>query len=458
MATGSQNSDSSLESDEHLLYLGTLEEFRIKRKHVRATRAKQPGGGVEQVKIRRMSDIDVSSEENWLRSSNLQRFRMRKTAKDWTAFFMSQDILLQGPYECANLLRNSSSSNPLLFEADRYFPYCSTSERVVHGHVVAEVPMINLTKVHLSSRRSHRITLKAQCVYLIGKVEEEAQSKPCYLCWTKHDLNDSPCPSISIFVPLPSHAHLKTRIYDRVRCGARVLTKIAGQNSTLACSSGREDLCTSCLARAVRSGCTWFKMDGTCNDWYCPNDERCDCVEESDSCSHYIYIPDAKRNNIVDDDLAVAVAEGKVRVLTGALESEWRRKMSYTVRKLAMKALKSGAEISVDSLVRTFSAIDSKLSKCEVMAMAMYDTRLADLIDGHKSFTLNDVNGFVRNAEATEVGPWLAGRLVRDAEGIWWQTARSEPLLVSTRDAISTVSKASVSSLQTSDELGRLIG
>ncbi|KAI0563428.1 hypothetical protein FGB62_40g06 [Gracilaria domingensis] len=185
------NSDSSLDSDLHL-YMGTMEEFRIKRGRIHAKAARK--GKMCSVRIEKMSEIDASHRSEWSSVRNAKRIRLRKTAKSWTSFFLAKDILLQGSYQCANLLRTYSfSHDPLIVKADSFFPYCSDTDREVNGYVVDDKSIKSVVLIHLSNNTSRRIKLEAGKVYLLGSSPGMISQSFDSLCSKLHDIHTSAC-------------------------------------------------------------------------------------------------------------------------------------------------------------------------------------------------------------------------------------------------------------------------
>ncbi|CAN8068780.1 unnamed protein product [Agarophyton chilense] len=179
---------------------------------------------------------------------------------------------------------------------------------------------------------------------------------------------------------------------------------------------------------------------------------------EAATCAHYIYITQGRHNNLAHDDLADAVARGFVKTVAGCIVWGWRG-TSRALRNYAKTWLQKRENVSMEHLLNEFSVDVYPLLKYELIAIAMMDTRVADMIEGNKSFTLNAgfVHGFVENSEVMTVGPWLKGRILKDPDGIWWHTNLREPILVSTENDISTVCKANTHSMRPSNELGRWI-
>lgn len=281
-----------------------------------------------------------------------------------------------------------------------------------------------------------------------------SEGRSCRLCETIHSILETACPTANWFVT--SNAALRSR-FTKGECGIAPGAVVLSVNqdcvnqdfpSVLRTCTFRTKLCSACEEEALKNDNKWHRRTGECCDNKCSNYESCDCYDDL-PCVDYIYMPTCTRQNLLDDDMAVAVDEGRVLIVSTVQEQTmWIRETAIAAKDEAKDALRNEEPITLSELAEIVVCFEE-----ELLVIAMYDQRLADFLDGNKSFTLSKVNGFVETSGRREVGPWLTGRLIKDENGQMWHVPSGKPVVLRTESNVSRVMEMK-GEPQESDPLG----
>lgn len=276
-----------------------------------------------------------------------------------------------------------------------------------------------------------------------------AEGRSCRLCRTLHSIKETACPAANWFVT--TEEALRSR-FAKTDCGiapgAVVLSVIEGCRSVLRTCTFETKLCEACEEEAIKNDNKQHRRTGGCDNSRCFNYETCDCYDNM-HCADYVYIPTCSDQNLPDEELAVAIEEGRVRIVNAVQEQTmWIGETAYAAKDEAMLAFDREEPITLAELADAVLCLEE-----ELLVIAMYDPRLAVFFESNKSFTLSKVNGFVKTPGPREVGPWLSGRLVQGDYGQMWHLPTGKPVVIRTEREVSRVSEMN-GDVQESDPLG----
>lgn len=454
--SGSRSSRGSESSDYSEGYYGCYYDFHIADGTLRCVDDQQ-----RIVQIEKLSDIqwfaqldpsgEVTSSQLYLQTSD----QVLESVEEWTEFFIDEPrIVLKPPFDCANHLEEREEEDCVYVLADCLFPYISTIQnRSVTGKLRESSDDDPYELVHLDPSLE-KMDLEMGVLYFIGSNHEghfAGLDRLCQICWERHDLLCVPCPKAQHFVATGGGEDLKRKL-ELTCTGARVLCVRPSGDSLFNTSMSRQWLCVHCEKKAAAERRVWYELDRYCSDEECLNHVLC-CMHRIVGCRHYVYVSSGVEHNLSSYDIPRAVEEGHLHAVMGAGVHETAvRRIAYQARKLTHEAFKNGTRITVDDILQQLGLILP-----EFLVVAMYDTRVADYIDGNKSFTLNKINGSVENAKPVEVGPWLIGRIVEGLGGKMWHLPTGKAVTITTSDAVSHV-KEWRESHGKSDLLGQFVG
>lgn len=280
-----------------------------------------------------------------------------------------------------------------------------------------------------------------------------SEGRSCRLCQTVHSIKETACPTANWFVS--TDEALRTR-FAKADCGiapgAVVLSVIQeGSRSVLRTCTFGTKLCEACEDEAIKKNNKWHRRTGECDNSRCSNYETCDCFDDV-HCVDYVFMPTCSHQNLPDEELAVAVEAGRVRIVSAVQEQTmWIRETAVAAKDEAKQAFRNEEPITLAELADAVVCLEE-----ELLVIAMYDERLAAFLDSNKSFTLSKVNGFVETPGPREIGPWLSGRLVKDDYGQMWHLPTGRPVAIRTEGDVSRVMEMK-GDVQESDPLGTYI-
>ncbi|CDF38085.1 unnamed protein product [Chondrus crispus] len=417
-----------------------------------------PRAKSDRVEIKSLSDLgfDIFTYANL---PTHHKNVMEDSAGIWTQFFLSNNITLRGPYDCANMLKSNTASDPIVITADVPFMYYNTEKELTpRGERKGLINNTPITLVHLTQDK-RRTRLHKNLFYAIGSEFDMFNADVsicCKACSQVHDIRNTPCRLVTRF--MTTDGALRERVKRATGYGERILHISDKWESSLHSVNHSDNayLCSECEERAVERGDMWYEMSGSCSTEGCANAVRQNEMTTHDGSLRLLFfISEWERNNLPDDGIAKGIKDGRIQVIKGveAGLSENGCRWSEEIERVAKKSCSTDEIVTMKRIVMQCPG----LSQDELLALAMQNSRLGGWLEGRKGVIQRKSEGFIKCDKHFEVGPWIEGRIAYDRRGVAWDVVQEKPVFVTTRNKISHIADTGGEEVAGSDALGEFI-